>query len=364
VKIFLNYRERIAGLFIVITFALVVAFFVGAAIRNRWLAPRVSYHTYVVRGDGLRSGSPILLSGVEVGEVGDLTILEDDRVDVELIVLSRHARRIKTGTRASVRRLLGIGEKRVHLTSPGGGIVLRSGSFLPADEPMDLLDVVSQVDLGSYLSTLNRALATMELMLEKLEQNGRLDKLVAAFDRLGPTLEKVDGLLGDIHQPLVTLVKDPALSGTLRGADSVLNDPATKKALRNAARVLEPERIDRVLARVEPLLAKLEKLTAEDGSLVSTLGHADKLMTDGRVDKLITSLDKLTDEKKLGRIIDNVAILAEQTGKIGPEIPQITRELTATLREAVVVLRALQKTWLLEGKSDEARREMQPRPNK
>lgn len=363
-KIFLNYRERVAGLFIVITFVLVVAFFVGAAIRNRWLAPRVSYHTYVVRGDGLRSGSPILLSGVEVGEVGDLTILEDDRVDVELIVLSRHARRIKTGTRATVRRLLGIGEKRVHLASPGGGNPLRTGSLLPADEPMDLLDVVGQLDLGSYLNALNRALSAMELMLEKLEENGRLDKLVVAFDRLGPTLATVDSLLGDIHQPLVALVKDPALSGTLHGADAVLNDPATRKTLRNAATALEPQRIDRLLGRVEPLLAKLEKLTGEDGALLSTLGHADKLMTDGRVDKLITSLDKLTDEKKLGRIIDNVSVLAEQTGKIGPEIPQITRELTATLREAVIVLRALQKTWMLEGKSDEARREMQQRGNK
>jgi ABC-type transporter Mla subunit MlaD len=357
-KIFLTYRERVAGLFIVVTFSLVVAFFVGAAIRNRWLAPRVSYHMTVARGDGLRSGSPILLSGVEIGEVGDLTIREDDHVDVELIVLSRYGRRIKTGTRAAVKRLLGIGEKRVHLSSPGGGKTLYPGALLPVDEPMDLLDVVGELDLSSYLNALNRALSAMELLLGKLEESGRLDKLISAFDRLGPTLERVDGLLAELHQPLVSLVKDPALSGTLRGADAVLNDPATRKTLRNAARALDPERIDRLLGRVEPLLGKLEKLTGEDGALLSTLGHADKLMTDGRIDKLITSLDRLTDEKKLGRIIDNVAILAEQTAKIGPEIPQITRELTATLREAVVVLRALQKTWILEGKSDEARREM------
>jgi ABC-type transporter Mla subunit MlaD len=357
VKIFLSYRERIAGLFIVITVLLVVSFFVGAAVRNRWLAPRVAYHTHVIRGDGLRSGSPILLSGVEVGEVGDLSILDDDSIDVELIVLTAHAKRIKDGTTATVRRLLGIGEKRVHLTS-GKGAPLPFGSLLPAVEPMDLLDVVGQLDLGSYLNAMNKALSAMEKLLTKLEEDGRLDRLIAAFDRLGPTMEKVDALLSDLHKPLVEVVAGPELKGALKGANVVLNDPNTRKTMRGAASALEPERIDRLLARAEPMLARLESLTGDSGPLVSVLKDTDKLITDGRIDKLITSLDRLTDEKKLGRIIDNVAVLTEQTSKIGPEIPQITRELTATLREAVIVLKALQKTWILEGKADDVRREM------
>jgi hypothetical protein len=101
-------------------------------------------------------------------------------------------------------------------------------------------------------------------------------------------------------------------------------------------------------------------MTADNGPLPHVLGSADKLLSDGRIDRLIGSLERLTDEKKLGRIIDNVGVLAEQTGKIGPEIPQITRELTSTLREAVVVLKALQKTWLLKGKAEEVREESGP----
>jgi hypothetical protein len=44
--------------------------------------------------------------------------------------------------------------------------------------------------------------------------------------------------------------------------------------------------------------------------------------------------------------------------KIGPEIPQMTREMTTTMREAVVVLKALQKTWLLKDESKDARKEI------
>ena len=91
----------------------------------------------------------------------------------------------------------------------------------------------------------------------------------------------------------------------------------------------------------------------------SLLAHADKLLSDNRIDRLITSLDHLADEQKLARLLENVSLLAEQTGKISPEIPHLAKELTLTLREAVVVLKALQKTWMLEGKSNDARKELQ-----
>ncbi|MBM3269977.1 MAG: MCE family protein [Candidatus Sericytochromatia bacterium] len=359
-KIFLTYRERLAGLFIVVTALLVTAFFVGAAVRNRWLAPRVTFQALVTRGDGLRSGSPVLLSGVEIGEVGAMTIRDDDRIDVELVILKSHAHRLRAGTRATVRRLLGIGEKRVHLASATSDAApIAPGSRIPADEPLDLLDVVAQLDLGSNLAMLNRGLAALEKLLGKLEEEGRLDRLIAAADRLGPTLAKVDALLGDVHQPVVSLVRNPALAGTLVGADRVLGDPATLKTLHGAANALEPGRIDRLVARADVLLVKLDKLMADKGPVVSLLDHTDQLITDERIDKLITSLERLTDEKKLGRILDNVSSLADQTAKVGPEIPEITRELTTTLRETTILLKALQKLPLLEGATREVREEQQ-----
>ena len=41
----------------------------------------------------------------------------------------------------------------------------------------------------------------------------------------------------------------------------------------------------------------------------------------------------------------------------GPEIPALTRDLLATLREAVIVLKALQRTWILKDESAEVREE-------
>ena len=355
-KIFLSYRERAAGLFLLFAFALVLVFVLGAAAQNRWFTLRVRFHTQVERGDGLREGSPILLSGVEVGEIGSLRIMEDDRIDVELLVLSEHAPRVRKGTTATVRRLLGIGEKRVHLTTARGvHEPLAAGALLPAEEPLDLIDLVGTVNLGQSVRVLERSLSAMEMFLGTLEEGDRFGRMVGALDRIGPTLEKVDKLLDDVHEPLVTVINDPNLRGTLRGANVVLNEPATRKTLQSASALLDEKRIGPLLARSELLLLQLETLTADKGVLTATLQNANKLLTDGRTDRLITSLERLTDEKKLGRIVDNMAVLAEQMARIGPEIPSLTRDMAQTLKEAVVVLKALQKTWILNDQVREVR---------
>jgi hypothetical protein len=364
-RIQLSYRERFAGIFLLLAAALVVLFIVGAAVQNRWFAPRVTFHTHVLRGEGLREGSPVLLSGIEVGEIGTLTFMDDNRIDVELLVLEQHASRIRAGSKAVIRRLLGIGEKRIQLVCPDdAGEPLPAGAVLPADEPMDLLDAVSTIDLSQYIKTLDRAVAAMEVMLAKLEEENRLERMVVAFDEMGPTMQRMNQLLEEINDPLAELIKDPAFRGTFTGADKLFNDPATRKAMRRVARTLEPEKVDKLMKRTNTLLARFDKLLAEDGHLQGTMEGMDKLLNDGRMDRMLTSMERLTDAEKLEKLVDNMAILAEQMAKIGPEIPTMTREMIKTMREAVIVLKALQKTWLLDDETAEVKKKLKKQQKK
>lgn len=374
-KIFLSRPERIAGLFIVGSLALVVMFFVGAAIENKWLAPRVHFHTTVVHGDGLRPGLPILLSGVEVGEIAALELRNRGAIDVEMLLLKTHAPLIRQGTQAVVRRLLGFGEKRIHLTPPAGNApVLPPGAMIAAVEQTDIPEALAELDLGAYLGTMSRAMSAAEMVLKKLEDGDRLERLVSALDRLGPVVEKLDKLLGEVDEPIAALLRNPALPQaleganellhdpllhqTLAGAAQVLNDPATRKLVHGGAAVMDPEKLNKMLAHIDGVAARLDVLVGEKGPVTNLLNSADKLVAGDRTERFVGALERLTDEKKLGRILDNVATLAEQTAKIGPEIPKLTHDLTLTLREAVVVLKAVQKTWMLEGKSDDARKEL------
>lgn len=364
-KIYLTYRERIAGIFFLLAVALVIVFIVGAAIQNKWFEARVTYHTHIVRGEGLRSGSPVLLSGVEVGEIGDLEILEDNRIDVELVILEEHAHRIKSGSKATIRRLLGIGEKRIHIISPvEKGEKLPPGALIPADEPMDLLDAVSTVDLGKYISTMDRAVVAMEVLLSKLEEDNRMERMVEAFDKVGPTMEKVDHLLGEINEPLAAAIKDPSFGGTFKGASKLFNDPSTQKMTRNMSKSFDPEKVTAMIDQLNDSAVALERIMKEDGDLVEAMQGANRLMNDGRVDRMLTSMERLTDAQKLEKLIDDMSTLANEMAKVGPEIPSMSRELVGTMRELSIVLKALQKTWLLDDESAEVRKAMKKKAKK
>jgi phospholipid/cholesterol/gamma-HCH transport system substrate-binding protein len=348
-----------AGLFLLFAVLGIVAFIVGAAIKNKWLEPRVPYHTHVVRGEGLRPGSPVLLSGVEVGEVGDLSILKDNRIDVEIQVRKRHAHRVRKGTTAEVRRLLGFGEKRIYLLSPSDAKEqLPPGALLPANELMDILDAMSNVDLGKYMETMDRAVGAVEVLLTKLEEEQRLERMMEAFDQMGPTMERLNNLIAKIDEPLADLLTDPSIKGTFRGADKVFNDPQTRKAMRAVATTFDAEQMSNLIARMEQASSRIADMLAEDGDFQGAVNGASRLLNDGRADRMLTAMEQITADKKLNKLVDNLAVVANQTAKVGPEIPTMAKELVNTLQEAVIVLKALQKTWLLDDESKAAIKEM------
>jgi hypothetical protein len=211
---------------------------------------------------------------------------------------------------------------------------------------------------------MDRAVNSLEVLLKKLEENNRMERMVEAFDELGPTMQKVNYLLGEINEPMADLIKDPALKRTFRGADKVFNDPNMKKVMRNMSKTFEPDKVLAMIDQLNVTAKNLDNMVEEGGDLQTTLAGANRLMNDGRMDRMLTSMDKLTDAEKLEGLIDNMALLASQMAKIGPEIPAMSREMIVTMRELSIVLKALQKTWLLDDEAKEVRKKMKKKAEK
>jgi hypothetical protein len=208
------------------------------------------------------------------------------------------------------------------------------------------------------MNTLDRAVSTMEILMAKLEEEDRLGRMVEAFDDLGPTMSKLNVLLGEIGGPMAELMKDPAFRGAFRGADKTFNDPNLPRAVRGLGTALEPERVDRLIEKTDRLITRFDALLADDGHLTGAMKGADRMLNDGRVDRMIASMERLTDADKLEKLIDDMSQLADQMAKIGPEIPTMSRELIATMRELAIVLKALQKTWLLDDEAADVRKDL------
>lgn len=357
-KIYLSYRERIAGLFVLFAFIGVVLFIVGAAVQNRWLEPRVLFRTHVTRGDALRPGASVLLSGLEIGEVGSLTILPDNRIEVVMEIREQYAGRVKRKTKAEIRRVVGLGEKQILLISEGeSGESLPAGALIPANEPLDIMDAISTVDLGRYLATLDRLVEAMEVTLNQLDEKDRLERIMETFDQLGPTLAHLNQLLNDLHEPLVSLVENPDFKRTFEGAAKVFNDRNTRRAMSAVSHTFEKERMDKLLSSMVSTFDRVGEMTRSDGEFNGAVKGANRMFNDKRFDSLLSSMSQLADAKKLSKLVDDMGTVANALAKMGPKIPTLTEEMIETMREAVVVLKALQKTWLLEDESEAVRKQ-------
>jgi len=352
-------RERMAGLFVLTAALGVAAFVVGSAIENGWFEVPVTFHTTVAQGDGLREGTPVLVSGIPVGEVGEMNLRPDGRIEMELLVLDEHASRVRKGTVAEIRRVLGVGQKQVHLlTEDPSKPRLQAGGSMVSKEPLDVLAVIADIDLDRHAEMLGKMVHVSERILGKLDENDRFERMVSAFDHLPETLERANTLLKTAGDPMVALLEDRNLKRAIRGAADVFNDPATMQFVSRAGDSIEPDKFKSVVARMDKVLLRMDKLLAEESHLNGALRSTERLLQDRRVDKMLTAMARLSDAEKLEHLLDNVSVLAKESAKIGPEIPKVTRELMLTLREAIVVLKAMQKSWILDDETEEIRQEM------
>ena len=163
---------------------------------------------------------------------------------------------------------------------------------------------------------------------------------------------------------LTDLLSDPSLKGTFRGANRVFNDPNTRKAMRSVATTFDAEKMSSLIARMEQASTRIAVMLSEEGDFQGALDGANRLLNDGRADRVLTAMEKVTAHKKLDKLVDNMSVVADQTAEVAPEIPVLAKEMINTLQEAVIVLKAVQKTWLLDDETEAVLKEIKKREKK
>ena len=102
---------------------------------------------------------------------------------------------------------------------------------------------------------MDRAVNAAEILLTKLEEERRLERMMEAFDQIGPTMKQLNRLLAD-----------PSVRRTFVGADRLFNDPATRRAMRAVATTFDSERIGALIQRMEQASERLAAVLSEEGA--------------------------------------------------------------------------------------------------
>lgn len=320
-RIKFNKFERVAGLFVLTAILGIMVSAIFVALKRGWFAPKVHFVTSFENAEGLHPGTAVQIAGLRAGSVDDVELLSDNQVRVSFTVLAKFKERIREDSVAQLIRPFVIGDRVLDISvGTEEKNQIDEGGFILSRESVDMMSIFSGRKLGEYMELMTGMMENLRVLAEAFLDKKRTQSVVDTFDQIEP-------LVKNLNTMSIEVIK--------------LSKQATKK----------------------------ENL----GELLSNL----RLTTD-QVNLLLPDLkDKAPDMgKNLTKLVENLAILTENfklltpaIAEVAPELPKTSRRAVEALDEAVVLLKAMQKSIFIRGsveevREEEASREAVPNQNK
>lgn len=313
-KIRFNKYEKVAGLFVGLAIIATFLGLIGIAVKNGWFAAKVKYATEIESADGVHAGTIVQISGLRVGAVTAVELQANDRVRIEFEVLEKFANKIRTDSSVQMYRPFILSEKVLDVTvGAEEAEMLKAGSVLPTHASSDIMDMLSGRKMGMILSSFDNLASSLKIVGTAFSNPERTRALVEMLDNLKP-------LVQNLNQMSVEVVKITTVANKQKRVESIVDSLA---------------KISTELNKALPAFAKeVPDVGNQMGMIVKNLNT------------LTTEFQKLTP-----------AISA-----IAPELPRTSRRAVEALDETVIVLKAMQKSFLLRGNVDDVREEEGRKP--
>ncbi|EDY87176.1 ABC-type multidrug transport system substrate-binding protein, putative [gamma proteobacterium HTCC5015] len=305
--------ERVAGLFVVIALVAVTLVSIMLVVRTGYFSEKTPYSVVVKSATGLHVGTRVQMSGLNVGWVDDVDLIAPGQVLVEFSILEEYARRVVEGTKIQMVRPYAVGEKLLEIQAADpANPPLPSGSSLPLLESFDLVDLMSGRTLGPFVASIEALVGDLNNTMLVLQEAGTFERVNALLDQSTPVMENVNNMSREMA----------AMAGTFNEQQRLAKLLREMQASAQEMNQLLPVMRQNMPAIMEPMPELLNNLNA-----------------------VSQELQQLT------------PVLAE----VGPELPRTSRRAIEAIDEAVILMKALQKSFLLEGKVEDVREEERQR---
>lgn len=301
--------EKVAGLFV--GFAIIACVFgmVGIALKNGWFATKMEFFTELESGDGVHAGTIVQIAGLRVGSVTSVELQENDRVLVRFEVLERFQNKVRKDSHVQMFRPFVLAEKVLEVSSgTGESAFLEAGSHIPAIATTDIMDLLSGKKMGAMLSSFDHLADSLKILGEAFSDKERTQGLVQMLDRMGP-------LVANLNTMATEIVK--------------ITTVANKE-----------KRVEKIVANLAMISEQLQQMVPAFNQEAPNVGV--------QLGQIVNNLNVLTTEFK--KVTPAIAVLA-------PELPRTSRRAVEALDETVVVLKAMQKSFLLRGSVREVQQE-------
>jgi phospholipid/cholesterol/gamma-HCH transport system substrate-binding protein len=280
-----------ATVVVALTLAMLGTFWIGR--EQRFWEPKQAYEIRFARINGLRVGSPVSLTGVDIGSVQSVSFSDDPGatyIVVSVSISGDAGPRIREDSVARIRTIGLLGDKYVEIAggSPQSP-VLPPGSIIPSADPIDyeaLLgesgDIVTNVvettnSLRTVLASIEHGEGLLGQMVKNREQGAttladlqrtmaHVEGTTASFERILKEIEGGKGALG------VLLKRGDQAQRVLANLDRASSDLASFSAKLTAAQGALPQlMLDRAYG--DALLRDLRRAAENLAEISEKINH-------------------------------------------------------------------------------------------
>jgi phospholipid/cholesterol/gamma-HCH transport system substrate-binding protein len=245
--------------------------------------------------NGLKTGAPVRIAGVEVGSVKSIDFVGDE-VEVGFQLSKSMRPRVTTASVASIGSLSLLGQSTVDITPDTKGQTISDWGYVKSSRSAGpIADVATSAGEGlqeatRLLKEMREGKGTVGQLFTNQSLYQELDRFVGAASRVAEGLERGRGTAG-------RLVNDPAVYESLRSSLDTLNGMLRRVNAGEGSigRLLRDDRLATSLTatsgRLDDLTAKLSRGEGSAGKLLNDTQLYDRLSaTAGQLESLTARL--------------------------------------------------------------------------
>jgi phospholipid/cholesterol/gamma-HCH transport system substrate-binding protein len=300
----LQWSKLKVGAVLSITLFLILITVLFAGNLESLFTPKAEIKALINDVKGLRKGSPVWISGIEVGAVKNITLNLEHGTIVTLSVKKEVLEYVKEDSTAIVMTMGLLGDKYIEL---GDGTMeakpITPGYTLRGKQPLDLTDVV-QASTES-MTRISDFVIKLGAMIDRIDRSeGTLGKFIndpALYNNLRDSAKSLASLLREVESgegSLQRFMKDKTLYDRLSSAAASLDDAAQRVTKGNgslAKLVNDPSLYNNLNKASEQLTGVLQDIDAGKG-VVGTLTKDEKLAQ--QVRDAVAGLNEVVGEMK------------------------------------------------------------------
>jgi len=331
----IQHWDRYVGIFVFVALLLLIATLVFVARGQRWFEKRHRYVATFAKVQGLKPGTPVTISGMEVGSVNSFRLNAQGKVEVQMDILESYKGFIRSDSQVTIATAL-LGGKTVEVSrgSPDRPPAAER-QVLSSQEPRELTDLLQEIDLKEPLKKVDEALENLKSLTTKLNRpEGELFTILRNVEFISSQLKDGQGTAGALLRDR-KLYREVTAAAESAHRSATLLEEITAKAAETARELPEMvKQVDGRIQEIQGILGDVKKAAAE---LPPILENVRQITAEGPA--------IAANVKEISR---DVREITGDVKKATPELPDLVHQTRETVEDADTIVTGLQNHWLIQ----------------